>query len=69
MVNGVGVTKSTRPKLKEEGWGRVCSLEEQSKQSPEARRSQAFRETESGLVSAAEVGMEDRANESRESKP
>lgn len=62
------VTKSTRPKLKEEGWGSVCRLEEQSKQSPEACRSQAFRERESGLVSAAEVGMEDRVNASMKSK-
>lgn len=32
VVNGVRVTKLTRANLKEEGWGRVCRLEEQHQQ-------------------------------------
>lgn len=66
VVNRVRVIKSTRVNLKDEGWGRVHRLEEQSKLSPEAHSSQAFRDTEGGPVSAVEARMEGRAKATRE---
>lgn len=63
VVSGMRATTLTRADRREDVWGRDVwarlGPEERNKQGPEVPRSRAFWETESGPVSAAELGPED----------